>query len=166
MQGLYPQETDNVYYRCRKEAAKNNPNLNSREGAAKILGVSAESLRDYERGVTKIIPPDVILNMSKHYNAPELCNNYCHNTCSIGKIYVQEINVDQMDFDRLIIRLLSSFKDVGNIRDKLIEIAADGVISGNEVKDFNAVLKTLDTISKTTQELRIWAEKMLTPTQN
>lgn len=32
--------TENIYFRCRKEAAKFNDTLNSREGAAELLGVS------------------------------------------------------------------------------------------------------------------------------
>lgn len=49
---------DNIYCRCRKEAAKYNDKLNSRDGAAELLGISASTLADYELGITKIIPAD------------------------------------------------------------------------------------------------------------
>ena len=41
---------DNIYCRCRKEAAKYNDKLNSRDGAAELLGISASTLADYELG--------------------------------------------------------------------------------------------------------------------
>ena len=40
----------NIYFRCRKEAAKYNDKLNSRESASELLGVSVSSLADYELG--------------------------------------------------------------------------------------------------------------------
>lgn len=71
---------DNIYCRCRKEAAKYNDKLNSRDGAAELLGISASTLADYELGITKIIPADAILRMADLYNAPELRNHYCKYT--------------------------------------------------------------------------------------
>ena len=51
---------ENPCFRCRKEAAKYNDRLNSREGAAELLGVSVSSLADYELGITKVIPVDKV----------------------------------------------------------------------------------------------------------
>ena len=48
-------------FRCRKEAAKYNDRLNSREGAAELLGGSVSSLADYELGITKVIPVDKVV---------------------------------------------------------------------------------------------------------
>ena len=63
---------ENPCFRCRKEAAKYNDKLSSREGAAEALGVSASSLADYELGITKVIPVDKVVLMADLYNAPEL----------------------------------------------------------------------------------------------
>lgn len=63
---------ENPCFRCRKEAAKYNDKLSSREGAAEMLGVSVSSLADYELGITKVIPVDKIVLMAELYNAPEL----------------------------------------------------------------------------------------------
>ncbi len=51
---------ENIYFRCRKEAAKYNDKLNSRESAAEMLGVSVSSLADYELGNTKVVPVDKV----------------------------------------------------------------------------------------------------------
>lgn len=48
----------NIYCRSRLEAAKVNDRLNSRAGAAELLGVSESSLADYELGNTKVVPVD------------------------------------------------------------------------------------------------------------
>ena len=49
--GYYPTKAaDNIYCQCRKEAAKFNDSLNSREGAAEQLNVSVSTLSDYELG--------------------------------------------------------------------------------------------------------------------
>ena len=81
---------DNIYCKCRKEAAKYNDKLNSREGAAELLGISASTLADYELGITKIIPADAILRMADLYNAPELRNHYCKYSCPLGQDVVAD----------------------------------------------------------------------------
>lgn len=63
---------ENPCFQCRKEAAKYNDKLNSREGAAEMLGVSVSSLADYELSITKVIPVDKVVLMAELYNAPEL----------------------------------------------------------------------------------------------
>lgn len=65
-------ENENVYFRARKEAAKYNERLSSREGAAELLGVSASTLADYELGNTKVVPVDKVVLMADLYNCPEL----------------------------------------------------------------------------------------------
>lgn len=94
---------DNIYCKCRKEAAKYNDKLNSREGAAELLGISASTLADYELGITKIIPADAILRMADLYNAPELRNHYCKYSCPLG----QDVPlVDTESLDRIAVEEL------------------------------------------------------------
>lgn len=50
---------ENVYFECRKRAAIHNERLNSRAGAAEILGISESTLAHYELGITKNIPVDL-----------------------------------------------------------------------------------------------------------
>lgn len=76
--------TENIYLRCRKEAAKYNEALSSRERASEQLGISDASLRNYELGITKLIPADIILIMAELYNAPELPSHYCLNECPLS----------------------------------------------------------------------------------
>ena len=154
-------EEENVYLHYRKEAAIDLPALSSREGAAELLGISPESLRDYERGVTKTVPADIVLKMSHIYNAPEIRNYYCRSVCPIGEKYTPKIDVDQVEIDRLTLRLLSAFRNISAIKDTLVEIVADGIISESERPALAEVLETLDAISVHAQELRVWVEKHL-----
>ncbi|MCL1999312.1 MAG: helix-turn-helix domain-containing protein [Turicibacter sp.] len=85
MQPKYINDNENIYYRCRKEAATYNEVVKSRESASEALNISPSALANYERGVTKVIPPESVANMAKIYNAPELSNHYCAHECPIGR---------------------------------------------------------------------------------
>ena len=61
---------ENQCFRCRKEAAKYNDKLGSREGAAELLGISVSSLADYELGNTKVIPVDKVVLMADMHEKP------------------------------------------------------------------------------------------------
>ena len=89
---------ESIYFRCRKTAAVHNDKLNSREGAAEMLGLSSSQLAKYELGVTKTIPPDAIVGMANLYNAPELKTLYCSNVCPIGKHEPIATKVDTLSF--------------------------------------------------------------------
>ena len=67
---------DNVYYLARIETAACNDNLNSREGAAEIMGIDRTRLARIELGSLDPYPEEVLL-MSDTYNAPELGNHFC-----------------------------------------------------------------------------------------
>lgn len=150
---------DNIYCRCRKEAAKYNDKLNSREGAAELLGVSVSSLADYELGNTKVVPVDKVVLMADLYNAPELKNYYCTHECPIGEGTVHKLEV--AEFDRLTIKLLAALRNMTSIKGTLIDIAEDGIITEREKPKLNEVLDVLDAIVRHSQELRLWAEKNL-----
>lgn len=148
---------ENVYFRCRKTAAIYNDRLGSREGAAELLGVSASSLADYELGITKVVPVDKVTLMADLYNAPELKNHYCTNVCPIGESTVKKLEIE--DLDRIAIKVLAAFRHVPEIKESVLEITEDGVISESEIPALKAVLAALDVISQYSQEFNLWAEK-------
>ena len=149
--------TDNIYCKCRKQAAKYNDRLYSREGASELLGISVSSLSDYELGITKVVPVDKVVLMADLYNSPELLNNYCATECPIGCRSVKKLEVAELD--RLTLKMLSAFQKVSYIKETLIDIAADGEITTAEKPKLEDVLMSLEKISQYAQELRLWAEK-------
>lgn len=153
-------EITNIFHLCRIRANEKYGNM-SRINVADSLGISESSLKNYETGVTLVVPSDVVLRMSKLYNAPELRNHYCRNMCPLGTIQAPDLDVEQLHLDRLTIKLLNSIKEIGGVRDSLIEIAADGIIDSNEKPELEKILKCLDDITKHAQELKLWAEKEL-----
>lgn len=153
---------ENPCFRCRKEAAKYNDKLHSREGAAELLGVSVSSLADYELGNTKVIPVDKIVLMADLYNAPELKAWYCTSECPIGKSFPMPSS-ELSTVERTTLNLLKQLRqgDVEKVREKLIEITADGIISEDERADLADILAYLDKLIKAAGELRLIGQKAM-----
>ncbi len=129
--GYYPTKAaDNIYCQCRKEAAKFNDSLNSREGAAEQLNVSVSTLSDYELGITKSVPVEAVVRMADLYNAPELRNYYCTHDCPIGRTDVPPVHLEELD--RLVIYVGSGWND------------SDGPVDG-----YRAVCRVCGLISST-----------------
>jgi transcriptional regulator with XRE-family HTH domain len=147
---------DNIYFRCRKAAAKYDDRLNSREGAAEQLGLSVSSLADYELGNTKVVPVDKVVLMADCYNAPELLPYYCREVCPIG---AGRAPIELHELDRCVIRLANVLRKVPDIKDELLDIADDGTIDEDERPILDEIMDTLDDITQYAQELRVWAKK-------
>ena len=57
--------------------------------------------------------------------------------------------------------MLASINAASKQKDRLIEITADGKISGDEIDDFIYIQEELERISITVETLQLWTEKML-----
>ena len=73
------------YRECRKQAAIYNDALGSMERAAEMLGVSVNTLSNYELGVT-VPPVDIIIVMADLYRAPQLKTMYFITDTSVPAI--------------------------------------------------------------------------------
>ena len=131
----------------------------SREYASEQLGmITPERLERIEN--EKVSPyPEEILAMAETYKRPSLCNYYCSQHCPIGRQYVPEVEVKELS--SIVLEMLASLNSVNQRKDRLIEIAADGKISGNEIEDFIYIQEELERISITVETLQLWVEKML-----
>ena len=147
-----------MFCKARMEAAKYNGKLRSKEGAAEMLGVSTSTLSDYELGLTKNVPPDMVIKMADLYNAPELQNYYCTEMCPLG-CDMPKTEIENLD--RLTIRALSSFRKLEESKKILLDITEDGQIDESEKDMMADVLDNLKEISCITENLKIWAKKNL-----
>ena len=131
----------------------------SREAASELLeSIPPERIEKIEN--ERSLPhPDEVLVMSDKYKQPSLCNYYCANQCPIGQEYVPEIKVK--DLSQIVLEMLASLNSMGKQKDRLIEITADGKISGNELEDFICIQEELERISITVETLQLWSERML-----
>ena len=131
----------------------------SREAASELLeSIPPERIEKIEN--ERSLPhPDEVLVMSDKYKQPSLCNYYCANQCPIGQEYVPEIKLK--DLSQIVLEMLASLNSMGKQKDRLIEITADGKISGNELEDFICIQEELERISITVETLQLWSERML-----
>jgi len=131
----------------------------SRERASELLGwISPERIEKIEN--EKSMPhPDEILAMAAVYKNPKLCNFYCANLCPIGQEYVPEVKIK--DLSQIVLEMLASLNAMHKKQERLIEITADGKISGDEVEDFIQIQEELEKISITVETLQLWSERML-----
>ena len=148
----------NVWAEARKDAAKYNDTLYSREGAAQALNVHPTTLASYELGTCKNIPVDMAIMMADLYKKPELLNHYCKHECPIGCNL--NLSCDVYDIDRLTVKLLSESKHLNELKDKLLEIAADGSVSVEEQDDFYKIEKELNELAETISEIKIFGERI------
>ena len=131
----------------------------SREKASDLLEVIPPERIEKIENERSLPHPDEVLAMSQKYKKPSLCNYYCSNECPIGKEYVPEVQVKELS--AIVLEMLASLNSVSKTKDRLIEIAADGVISNDEIEDFINIQNELERISITVETLQLWAEKML-----
>ncbi len=153
---------ENVCFRCRKEAAKYDDRLSSRERAAEMLGISVSSLADYELGVTKVVPVDKIVLMADLYKAPELKVWYCSNECPIGRGYPMP-DTEPSTVESVALRLIRMLRqsEVENVREALIDITADGVITADEKPDLVEILEFVDDLIAAAGELKLIGSKIM-----
>ena len=146
-------ENKNRYQLAREELGL------TREEASELLQViSSDRLEKIENERIDPQPYDV-LAMAQGYKRPSLCNYYCSHECPIGKQYVPEVQVKELSF--IVLEMLASLNSVNKQKDRLIEITADGKITGDEIDDFIYIQEELERISITVETLQLWAEKML-----
>lgn len=148
----------NPWYEARKKAAEYDDRLYSREGAAEMLGMSVSSLADAELGLTKCMPVDKAVLMADFYKAPQLLNHYCLHECPIGCRH--SLSESVVDIDRVTVKLLRGLRveNLEDIKDKLLDIAEDGVVSEDEKPELKEVIAYLDSLAKTVSELKIIGE--------
>lgn len=148
----------NPWFEARKNAAKYDDRLYSREGAAEMLGMSVSSVADAELGTQKCMPVDKAVLMADLYKAPQLLNYYCLHECPIGCRHSISENV--CGIDRVTVKLLKNLKtnDLEALKDKLLDIAEDGVISEDEKPELQSIIDYLDSLARTVSELKITCE--------
>ena len=131
----------------------------SREKASELLEtISPERLEKIENERSDPHPDEVLL-MSRKYKKPSLCNYYCANECPIGQQYVPEVQVKELS--SIVLEMLASLNAMNRRKERLIEITADGSISGEELEDFVCIQEELERISVAVEALQLWCERML-----
>lgn len=128
-------------------------NLTREAAAAKLKFISADRIEKIES--EKTIPhPEEVLEMSKCYNNPTLCNYFCSQVCPIGKEFVPLITPKSLA--QITLEMLSTLTTLNKEKDRLIEITVDGQISDDEMNDFLKIQNELEQMSEAIDSLKLW----------
>ena len=127
----------NLYQRARLSTGM------SQERAAELLGLSPESLKQYEGG--KTVPKDeTVAKMVEVYHLPWLALEHAQATDRLGVL--PEVNVQSLPTAAItLINRVLDFADRHRDR-QLLRIAEDGIIDEKERPDFDAICRDLDGI--------------------
>ncbi len=131
----------------------------SRDEAAFKLHIGSRTLTNYEHQVT-ITPPEIALKMQEVYQAPTLTARYCSEYCPIGQIFAHSVPEHQ-SLCQAVLGLLKEQNDVEQIRAKLIEITADGVIDMDEMPIFEEIMDELLDLEMKIEEIKFQAAVIL-----
>ena len=131
----------------------------SREKASELLETIAPERIEKIESERSLPRPDEVLIMAEKYKTPSLCNYFCARQCPIGQQCVPEIRNSELS--DIVLKMLASLNAMDRKKERLIEIAADGTISKDEIDDFVRIQKELECISVTVETLQLWVEKML-----
>ena len=144
-------ENKNIYQIYREEQG-----LTREKASEMMVGISAARIEKFEYETQEPTPYDIV-QMADAYKHPDLCNYYCSHRCEIGDRYVPEIEVSELS--NIILETIASLNDISPLTGRLIQIARDGRITDDEIKDFAYISVKLDEVSLAIDALNLWVEK-------
>lgn len=147
-------KTDKTMYMTARE------NLHlMREKASRLIEsqagriISADRLEKIEnRRLTA--NPDEILAIARAYKCPALINYFCTHDCEIGDEHIREVQPKELS--QIAIETLNSLNKLTQVKDRLLEIVEDGVISEDEYEDFHSIKMNLEKIAGAVESLQLW----------
>ena len=130
--------------------------LTREKASENMIGVSASRIEKIEYEMQEPTPYDIV-QMADCYKRPDLCNYYCSHKCTIGERYVPEITISELS--DIILETIASLNEINPLTSRLIQIARDGKITDDEIKDFAFISKKLDEVSLAIDSLNLWVDK-------
>lgn len=128
-------ENKNRYFQAREDLGL------TRAEASELLEVISEDRVEKIENERIAPQPYDVLAMARAYKKPSLCNYYCSHECPIGQEYVHEVEVKELS--SIVLEMLASLNSVHKQKDRLIEIATDGKITGDEIVLFVLAMPAL-----------------------
>ena len=114
----------------------------SQETLAGILNVSRQAVSKWELGTT-LPETDKIIAMGELFGV------------SLDSLLVDTVPLTTKDnLDRLVLKFMSSARDMDDISKQLVDIMADGVIDEKEKIQVDEIMETLDAVSKIINEIK------------
>ncbi|MCH5256170.1 MAG: helix-turn-helix domain-containing protein [Lachnospiraceae bacterium] len=146
-------ENKNIY-----QISRENANLTREAAAEQLEFISSDRIEKIEN--EKSYPhPEEIIAMADCYKNPSLCNYYCSHECSIGREYVPEVAAK--DLSMVTLEMLSTLNTLSKEKDLMIDIAADGEVTEDEMSDFLRIRNSLEDMSLAIESLKLWFENAI-----
>lgn len=146
-------ENKNIY-----QISRENANLTREAAAEQLKFISSDRIEKIEN--EKSYPhPDDIIAMADCYKNPSLCNYYCSHECSIGREYVPEVTAK--DLSMVTLEMLSTLNTLSKEKDLMIDIAADGEVTEDEISDFLRIRNNLEDMLLAIESLKLWFENAI-----
>lgn len=136
---------------------RENMGLSREEATKRLDGISYERLYNIEHGKTRPTPEDILV-MAKGYGDPTLCNIFCSQHCRIGQEYVPHVEVGELP--SITLGIVATLNKLEDMKERLIEICADGSIGESEQTDFEEIQAKLEQLSLSVEALQLWTEKV------
>lgn len=142
-------ENKNYYFQLREEAGF------TRAEASEVMNISEARIEKIENDRVTVVPEDIV-EMSKGYKKPALCNYYCTHECRIGKDNLNTI--EESSIAEISIGILDTLNSLEEKKTKLVSIVADGKIAANETNEFISIGQDLKRINKIIDSFLLWME--------
>ena len=114
----------------------------SQEALAGLLNVSRQAISKWELGTT-LPDTEKIIAIGELFGV------------SLDSLLVDSIPLDTREnLDRLVLKFLGSARDMDSISKELVDIMQDGVIDQDERLQMVEIIKTLDDVSRTIDEIK------------
>lgn len=127
-----------------------------------MLGFGRDAIRRIENNLNKVMPVDTAVLLADLYKDPSLLNYYCLHECPIGR--KRPISDERIEIDRAAVKLTKVLRKetVQWFKHGLQDIAADGMVTPDEVEAFDRIVDELREVSKIISELEIIRDKVKT----
>ena len=142
-------EDKNAYFRAREDAGF------TRAEAADRTSISESRIEKIENR-NQVPHPDEVLAMANAYGAPIICNYYCSHDCKIGQEYVPEIQVRHLT--QAVLEMLASMNELDEQKNRLVAIAADGIIDETEIRDLAKIQTELARVQNAISSFNHWVD--------
>ena len=122
----------------------------------RVIAMSIERIGRIEREESKPTP-DEIYSLSRAYDDPALCYDYCTEVCGLGCNIMPKFQKCDSLTD-ITVALLGSVREFEETEKRLTMIAGDGRIDCLEKKDFERIIDLLDRMAGNVQSMKFWAQ--------
>lgn len=138
-------DSRNIYRNARARTG------NTQERWAELIGVSPDSVKNYESG--RQIPSDaVVLSMADACGDSSLCYRHLSNTSSVAKLVLPEIQ--QMPLSQAVVQLIVAVSRYTEEQHTMLELAADGQITADEEVEWTTVCAHLDGVIRAALQVK------------